>query len=63
VMRTKNGYLIDVMEMMKVVWAQLFRYDLGNGISAMQAWTALALFSMISLWLLSKKVRAFEVVK
>lgn len=63
VMRTRNGYLIDIVEMMKVVWAQLFRYDLGNGISTLQAWTVLAFVSMISLWLLSKKVRAFEVVK
>jgi ABC-2 type transport system permease protein len=63
VMRTKNGYLVDIMEMMKVVWAKLFRYDLENGISATQAWTVLAIVSAISLWLLSKKVRAFEVVK
>ncbi len=63
VMRTKNGYLTDIMEMMKVVWAQLFRYDLGDGISATQAWTVLTGVSIASLWLLSRKVRAFEVVK
>jgi ABC-2 type transport system permease protein len=63
VMRTKNGYLIDLVEMMKVIWAQLFRYDLGDGISATQAWTVLAVSSALSLWLLSRKVRAFEVVK
>jgi ABC-2 type transport system permease protein len=63
VMRTKNGYLVDIVEMMKVVWAHLFRYDLENGISATQAWSVLAVVSFGSLWLLSKKVRAFEVVK
>jgi ABC-2 type transport system permease protein len=63
VMRTKNGSLIDIAQMMATAWGQLFRYDSGNGISAMQAWTVLAVVSAISLWLLSKKVRAFEVVK
>ena len=63
VMRTKNGSMIDIAQMMSTVWGQMFRYDSGNGISAMQAWSVLALVSAISLWLLSKKVRAFEVVK
>jgi ABC-2 type transport system permease protein len=63
VMRTKNGSLIDIAQMMETAWNQLFRYNSGNEISAAQAWTVLALVSGISLWLLSKKVRAFEVVK
>lgn len=63
VMRTKNGALIDIVQMMATAWGQLFRYDSGNGISATQAWTVLAIVSGISLWLLSRKVRAFEVVK
>ncbi len=63
VMRTKNGSLIDIAQMMETAWNQLFRYNSGNDISAAQAWTVLALVSGISLWLLSKKVRAFEVVK
>jgi ABC-2 type transport system permease protein len=63
VMRTKNGSLIDITQMMTTVWAQLLRYDLGNGISATQAWAVLAVVSAFCLWLLSKKVRAFEVVK
>jgi ABC-2 type transport system permease protein len=63
VMRTKNGSLIDIVQMMKVAWGQLFRYDTGIGISTAQAWMVLAAVSAISLWLLSRKVRAFEVVK
>jgi len=63
VMRTKNGSLIDIVQMMATVWGQLFRYDSGNGISAGQAWMVLAAVAAISLWLLSKRVRAFEVVK
>jgi ABC-2 type transport system permease protein len=63
VMRTHNGSLIDVAQMMSTAWGQLLHYDTGNNISAQQAWTVLAFVSAISLWLLSKKVRAFEVVK
>jgi ABC-2 type transport system permease protein len=63
VMRTRNGSLIDIVQMMATAWGQLFRYDSGNGISAQQAWMVLAIVSAISLWLLSRKVRAFEVVR
>jgi ABC-2 type transport system permease protein len=63
VMRTKNGSLIDIAQMMSTALGQLFHYDTGNDISAAQAWAVLAIVSGISLWLLSRKVRAFEVVK
>jgi ABC-2 type transport system permease protein len=63
VMRTKNGALIDIVQMMATVWGQLLHDEPSNGISATEAWTVLALVSAICLWLLSKKVRAFEVVK
>jgi hypothetical protein len=63
VMHTHNGSLIDIAQMMATAWAQLLHYDSGNGISAAQAWSVLVLVSAISVWLLSKKVRAFEVVK
>jgi hypothetical protein len=62
-MRTRNGSLIDIQQMMATVWSSLLHYDAGNGISAGQAWMVLAVVAVISLWLLSKKVRAFEVVK
>jgi hypothetical protein len=41
----------------------MLHYDTGNSISLTQAWTVLAIVCLICLWLLSKKVRAFEVVK
>ncbi len=63
VMRTKNGSLIDIVQMMAVAWRKLLHFDTDNGISVLQAWMVLGLVSAISLWLLSKKVRAFEVVK
>ena len=63
VMRTQKGSLLDLAQMMDTAWDQVFRFDPGNGISTGQAWAVLAVVSGISLWLLSKKVRAFEVVK
>jgi len=63
VMRTHNGSLIDIAQMMETAWGQLLRYDTGNSISAPQAWTVLGIVAAVSLWLLSRKVRAFEVVK
>ena len=63
VMRTHNGSLIDIVQMMATVWAQLLHHEISNSISPAQAWTVLGVVSAISLWLLSKKVRAFEVVK
>jgi ABC-2 type transport system permease protein len=63
VMRTHNGSLIDIAQMMSTAWGQLLRYDTGNSITAVQAWVVLGLVSAVSLWLLSRKVRAFEVVK
>jgi len=63
VMRTKNGSLIDIMQMMTVAWGQLLRYDAGAGVSATQAWCVLGIVLLFCLWMLSRKVRAFEVVK
>jgi ABC-2 type transport system permease protein len=63
VMRTDKGSLIDIARMMATAWGQLLRYDNGGGITATQAWMVLGIVSAISLWLLSRKVRAFEVVK
>src|SRR5271168_4738329 len=54
VMRTHNGSLIDIAQMMATAWAQLLRYDSGNGISATQAWMVLGIVSVLCLWLLSR---------
>lgn len=63
VMRTHNGSLIDIVQMMATVWSQLLHHEISNNVTPTQAWTVLGIVSAISLWLLSKKVRAFEVVK
>src|ERR1700722_16890190 len=63
IMRTHNGSLIDIAQMMATAWGQLLRYDTGNGIASTQAWMVLGIVSAICFWLLFRRVRAFEVVK
>jgi len=45
------------------VWSKLFRFDPTTGISVTDAWISLGVTCAICLWLLARRVRAFEVVK
>jgi ABC-2 type transport system permease protein len=69
VMRTKYGTLINLMQVISTVWTRLFRLhpdspgSAGGGVDVMDAWMALGAACVICLWLLTRKVRAFEVVK
>ena len=63
VMRTKSGTLIDLTQVMATVWSKLFRLDIGTGITVAEAWTSIGVACAICLWLLTRRVRAFEVVK
>ena len=62
VMRTTNGYLIDVGHMLSTLWASLFRSE-DVETSLVSAVLQLVAVCALCLWLLSRKVRAFEVVK
>lgn len=64
VLRTNYGTLIDLQQDMGVIWARLFRLtDVNLRVDAWDAANAIAVACVICLWLLFKKVRAFEVVK
>lgn len=63
VMRTKAGTLIDLAQVIATVWSKLFRLDASTGITVTEAWTSLGVACAICLWLLARRVRAFEVVK
>jgi len=65
VMKTHYGSLINLSQVNYTIWIHLFRLpsDSSNAMSSTEAWLALAGFSALSLWLLTRKVRAFEVVK
>jgi ABC-2 type transport system permease protein len=64
VMRTKNGSLIDLLQMNFTIWARLFRISaLTSDISTYDACMAVLAACVLSVWLITRKVRAFEVVK
>ena len=64
VMRTDAGDLIDISSLIATVWTSLFRIPIELGsMSAAQAWTALLIVCGICLFLLMRKVRAYEVIR
>jgi ABC-2 type transport system permease protein len=64
VMRTKNGSLIDLMQMNFTVWARMFRANgLTSDVSTYDACMSVLAACVISVFLITRKVRAFEVVK
>lgn len=63
VLRTQNGYLLNVRQVIYTVWAGLFGVDPGNGLALDSAWMALGAMAGVALWLLLRRVRAFEVVQ
>ncbi|HXJ85894.1 MAG TPA: hypothetical protein VMS18_03700 [Candidatus Binatia bacterium] len=63
VMRTDAGHFFDVGYLMAAVWMSLFKVDAGRGISAGEAWVAILAYCSVCLWLLLRKVRAYEVVR
>jgi ABC-2 type transport system permease protein len=63
VLRTKYGSLINLSQVMNTLWSSLFREHADTGLDPLDAWNALAVVCLLCLWLLFKKVRAFEVVK
>ncbi|HEY3971708.1 MAG TPA: hypothetical protein VGM18_01825 [Candidatus Sulfotelmatobacter sp.] len=63
VMRTEAGHFFNVAYLMGTVWNSLFRVDTEHAIPVEQAWIALLVYCAICLWLLLRKVRAYEVIK
>ena len=63
VMRTSSGHFFDLGYLMATVWIGLFNVDSEHAVSAFQAWIAILVYCSICLWLLMRKVRAYEVVR
>ena len=63
VMRTRLCNLADIIKLIGTVWINLFRVDVELPLSALQAWISLLAICAFCLYLLMRKVRAFEVVK
>ena len=63
VLRIEGGHFFDLVYLMATVWRNLFLVDSENAISAGQAWIAILIYCLFCLWLLMRKVRAYEVVR
>jgi ABC-2 type transport system permease protein len=63
VMRTDSGHFFNVAYLMGTVWNALFQVDSRHAIPVAQAWIALLIYCAICLWLLMRKVRAYEVIR
>jgi len=63
VMRTTYGSLLNLTEVMFTIWSKLFRWPSDTGISVEASWICVGVVCSICLWLLIRRVRAFEVVK
>ena len=63
VLRTRVGGLLNVGELIGIIWLDLFRQPSEFGLSPTQAWMALIAMCAACVALLAKKIRAFEVVR
>jgi len=63
VLRTDFGYFFNLPYLMGTVWIALFQVDMEQSISITQAGVAILLYCMVCLWLLLRKVRAYEVIR
>ena len=63
ILRTRNGSLINLGEVIHTVWGALFRCSRGTDLSVRQAWLVLGVTCAFCLMMLAKRIRGFEVIK
>jgi ABC-2 type transport system permease protein len=63
IVRTDYGSLLNLTQVMYTVWSDLFGLTPDTGLSVGEAWGVITVVCAGCVWLLAKKVRAFEVVK
>ena len=63
VLRTTNGSLIDLTQVAHTIWADLLRYDSGTEMPVAHAWVVIGITCAACVFLLARRVRAFEVVR
>lgn len=63
VLHIDGGYFFDLTYLVSTVWTNLFSVDSGRAISAGEAWIAILVYCSVCLWLLMRKVHAYEVVR
>jgi hypothetical protein len=55
--------LVNLTQVIYTVWQKLFRYEPDTGITVEASWICLGVVGALCLWLLMRRVRAFEVIK
>ncbi len=63
VLQTKQGYLIDITNLVSIIWHHLFRDGTAQPFSVTEAWIALLLVAGACLLLLMRRIRANEVIR
>ena len=63
ILRTDWGSITDMVRMMSVVATTLFGFPNNSAIPVPAAWMSILTFSAVCVFLMAKKVRAYEVVK
>jgi ABC-2 type transport system permease protein len=63
ILRTRNGSLINLSEVIHTIWANLFQSSRGTDLSVMQAWIVLGVTCVLCLGLLARRIRGFEVIR
>jgi ABC-2 type transport system permease protein len=63
ILRTRNGSLINLSEVIHTIWAGLFQSSRGTDLSVLQAWIVLGVTCVLCLGLLARRIRGFEVIR
>ena len=63
VMRTAKGFYIDPAAMVAIIYTNFFGIETESGIGTLGACISLITMGAFCVWLLSKKIRAFQVVR
>jgi ABC-2 type transport system permease protein len=63
IVRTQYGSLLNLTQVMYTIWSELFGLAPDTGLTVEEAWGVVAVVCAGCVWLLGKKIRAFEVVK
>jgi ABC-2 type transport system permease protein len=63
ILRTRKGSLIDLGEVIRTLWGDLFQYNRDADLSAVQAGIILSVTCVLCLGLLARRIRGFEVIR
>jgi ABC-2 type transport system permease protein len=63
IVRTEYGSLLNLTQVMYTIWSNLFGLTPDTGLTVAEAWGVVTVVCAGCVWLLAKKIRAFEVVK